>query len=89
MNERRNPPRRKSLKGARILMLDQFGRTLECVVRNVSNEGARLSLRTPKGVPDKFGLVFEADQSVRQCRVVWRRETEIGVAFLKVPRSQL
>ena len=89
MIERRNAPRCKSLKGARILMLDQFGRTLECVVRNLSTAGARLVLlHKLNGIPDRFDLMFEADRSVRQCRVVWHRDTQLGVAFLRVPGSR-
>jgi hypothetical protein len=85
MRERRRAPRFKVLKGARVLMLDQFGRTIGCVVRNLSMLGARLALRTPHAVPDKFQLMFEADGSIRQCRVVWRSETQMGVTFLSVP----
>ena len=66
-------------------MLDQFGRTLECVVRDLSPLGARLALRVPRGLPSKFQLMFEADESVRQCRAIWRNETHVGLAFLSVP----
>ena len=82
MTERRKVARFKALKGARVLMLDQFGQTLGCVVRNLSQAGARLALRAPQNVPDKFQLLFDSDGSVRQCRVVWRQETHVGVAFL-------
>jgi PilZ domain len=87
MSERRKAPRLKALKGAHILMLDQFGRTVECVVRNISAGGALLALRTLRGVPDKFQLMFDADRVVRQCRVVWRDHTKLGVAFVAQPGS--
>jgi hypothetical protein len=85
MMERRKEPRLKALKGAHILMLDQFGRTVECIVRDLSSGGARLALSMVRSVPDKFQLMFDADRSVRHCRVAWRRDTQIGVAFLHAP----
>jgi hypothetical protein len=36
---------------------------------------------SPIGVPDQFELVFTSDHSRRQCRMVWRSATQIGVAF--------
>jgi PilZ domain len=84
MIERRKARRFRTLKGARILMLDQWGRTVECIVRDLSNGGARLAPATVR-VPDRFQIMFEASRLVRQCRVVWRRETEVGVAFLAHP----
>ena len=85
MREQRRAPRFKTFKGARIMMLDQFGRPLECVVRNLSSGGACLALPAPRNVPDNFQLLFHTDRSVHQCRVVWRREAQLGVAFLAVP----
>jgi hypothetical protein len=89
MIERRKTVRLKALKGARILMLDRFGRTVECIIRNLSSGGACLALRALQGVPDKFQLMFEVDRSVRHCRVVWRREALVGVAFLALPGASL
>jgi hypothetical protein len=88
MTERRKAPRSKVLKGARVLILDQFGRTLECAVRDLSPVGARLALRVPRGLPSKFQLMFEADGSVRQCRAIWRSETHVGLAFLSGLQQQ-
>jgi hypothetical protein len=40
-----------------------------------------LDVTSPIGIPPEFILVIEVDNSTRQCRVVWRRERRIGVAF--------
>lgn len=80
MQEKRKSQRHRTLKGGTIAFR-QLGATIDCVVRNLSDSGALLVVTSPLGVPDRFELVVQADQSVRQCRVVWRTERQIGVAF--------
>jgi hypothetical protein len=67
MRERRKAPRSRTLKGGQIMMLDQFGQPLDCVVRNVSGGGACLALPTFRSVPDNFQLLLHTDRSVQQC----------------------
>jgi hypothetical protein len=50
-------------------------------VRNLLDTGATLEVASPVGIPDEFDLVFKADGSVRPGRVIWRKETRIGVEF--------
>jgi hypothetical protein len=50
-------------------------------VRNLSHSGAGLSVASTVGIPERFDLLFEADQSVHACRMVWQRETRLGVEF--------
>jgi hypothetical protein len=59
------------------------GRTTEvdCTIENISIRGARLCIADPATVPDEFVLVFEAGRARRPCRVAWRADTTIGVAF--------
>ena len=83
MEERRAVPRTRVLKGARII-INQHRSTISCVVRNLTNIGARLDVATTAGIPDRFELSFEnACHSRRACRVVWRRHDRLGVAFEK------
>ena len=69
--------RMRTLKGAQIVW--PTGVPVNCIVRNLSTAGASLEVQSP--VPNTFELVFAGDQSRRSCRVVWRRETRIGVQF--------
>jgi hypothetical protein len=80
MEEHRNATRHRTFKGARIAFKDH-GAAIDCVVRNLSDGGARLKVESPIGISETFDLVFEDDQSVRSCRVVWRKDTQIGVKF--------
>jgi hypothetical protein len=50
------------------------------VVRNLSAGGACLIVETPIGIPDSFDLLLD-QASVRHCRVVWRKATQIGVNY--------
>jgi hypothetical protein len=78
MNEGRKAPRRRVLKGGTISF---GGAGISCTVRNLSDIGAALEVSSPIGIPQQFMLVVEADNSTRQCRVVWRKERRIGVTF--------
>ena len=53
--------------------------TLPCVVRNLSAGGALLLLDEPRRAPVEMELALR--DGTRPARVVWRNETEIGVAF--------
>lgn len=78
VDEHRATPRRRLLKSGRISF---GGGTINCTVRNLSETGAALEVSSPVGIPEHFTLVIEADHIQVACRVVWRKETRIGVHF--------
>ena len=57
------------------------GGAIDCTVRNLSETGAALEVSSPVGVPEHFTLLIEADHIHVPCRVVWRKDTRIGVHF--------
>jgi PilZ domain len=57
------------------------GSTANCLIRNISISGAAPDVTNPLDIPDRFNLVFKADGTQIPCRVIWRREEQIGVAF--------
>jgi PilZ domain len=77
--EHRNIARRRALKTARIIFKGHRA-TIDCTVRNLSDRGACLSVESSIGIPDTFDLVLD-HVSVRDCRVTWRKATQIGVEF--------
>ena len=78
--ERRRAPRVRTLKSAHIL-LNHHHSVIDCTVRNLSPLGACLRVASTLGIPERFDLLFDADHSVRECRVVWHKERELGVEF--------
>jgi len=78
MDENRRAIRRRVLKGA-IIEFDRAA--FSCAVRNLSEAGAALDLPYVLAIPHEFTLIMETDQLSRRCRVIWRKENQIGVAF--------
>jgi PilZ domain len=78
--ERRRRPRARTLKSAHILF-NQHNSVIDCTVRNLSPGGACLAVESALGIPERFDLMFDADKSVRPCRMVWHKEKQIGVEF--------
>ena len=78
-DEKRTSSRRRVYKGAHI-SFGGMSASIDCVVRNYSETGARLAMQSTVGVPDAFELVRQGFPP-RHCRVVWRHASELGVAF--------
>jgi PilZ domain len=54
-----------------------------CVLWDISEGGARLTLASHKALPDKFILrKTRDDANGKRCVVVWRSPEEIGIRFL-------
>lgn len=82
MGEKRSATRRDIHWRALVVNLD--GSVLgPCVVRNVSETGAKIVHREKIDGPDEFFLLLAAEGKVkRHCRVAWRSEKEMGVRFI-------
>ena len=78
---RREQFRRTVLKGARIIFNDRQS-TLNCRVRDMTADGARLDLSTQQLLPHEFELQM-AGTPARRCGLCWARGTFIGVRFLE------
>ena len=79
MIEKRAVPRHKVLKGGTLAFSGGGG--VDCTVRNISSNGARVDIAYPVGLPEAFTLVIETDHFIRRCHAVWSSELRIGVAF--------
>jgi hypothetical protein len=55
--------------------------TVNCLISNISISGAAIEVPTPQDIPERFNLVFKADDAHIACHVIWRHEERIGVAF--------
>ena len=80
-SNRRELNRRTVIKGARIVYNDRKS-TLDCRIRDMSEEGARIDLMTQQLLPHEFELQM-AGTPARRCGLCWARGTFIGVRFLE------
>jgi hypothetical protein len=54
-----------------------------CEVLDVSEGGARIMVPSQDELPKEFWLVLTKDRTRRRhCRMVWRSDTQVGVAYL-------
>src|SRR5665647_2542476 len=75
---------RTFLKGT--LYYDKRRTSIECVVRDLSDSGARLTFDHPANVPDNVELHIPNKQQTLRARVQRREPNEIGIAF-EIERS--
>ena len=87
-HERRAHPRRRVLKKVKAVF-NANRSVFDCIMRDVSTGGARLSCTQATQLPDSFALVFMTEREMRDVRVVWRSLNELGVAFQSPPRKAL
>jgi hypothetical protein len=78
-DERRTEQRKRTLRAARIVYGD-FRYTLDCVVRDRTDSGARLRCENHSDAPNDF-YVFDSG-NLQRAEVAWRRGNEIGIRFV-------
>jgi hypothetical protein len=79
-NERRTNPRQKRLNGAKIVFNNNSS-VIDCIVRDLSPQGARLLIASPVGIPDRFDLRMDRNGVCHPSKVAWRANDQIGVHF--------
>ena len=79
-SNRRDHSRRTVIKGAMIVFNGQKS-SLNCRVRDLSEDGARLDFSTPQLIPHQFEL-YVAGSPARLCTLCWARGTMAGVRFV-------
>jgi len=80
MEERRKKVRSRALKAGKIIYNRQLF-SVDCMVKNISETGASLDVKSSSGIPDNFELHIPLDGFRRACRVVWVKSNKIGVKF--------
>ena len=80
MLERRYVSRVRVARSAKIIVAAEAP-LVPCALHDLTAQGARLSLKGAKDLPECFELTFDHGRSRRACRVVWRIGDDLGVAF--------
>ena len=86
MSERRGSRRSKSFLRGFVYVSRKRG-ALACLVRDLSEKGARIIFSDQVTLPDMVELYIpQRDQTLR-ARVHWRKNDEIGLAFTEPERA--
>lgn len=80
MDEHRPSPRVRTFLAGRLIF-NQGASSLDCIIRNVSETGAKLEASGSVTVPECCDLLILAKGETRPVRIVWRHEETIGVHF--------
>jgi hypothetical protein len=86
MGERRNSRRSKSFLRGFVYVSRKRG-ALACLVRDMSEKGARIIFSDTVTLPDIFDLYIPQREQTLRARVTWRRNDEIGLAFTEADRA--
>lgn len=88
MEERRTAQRLRTYLEGRVAFHSRCSR-LECLVRNMSPNGAHLIFPRPPVIPDVFNLTIPQTGEDRRARIIWRSEKEAGIAFIESETAAL
>jgi hypothetical protein len=80
MNERRSVARHKSFLQGRIFFNNRRT-SLDCLIRDISEHGARLKFSGMVSTPDLIELHIPSKEESYRAKVQWRNGDEIGVCF--------
>ena len=88
MQERRSFPRGRTYLGGQVAFNGRCS-VFNCVVRNMSQNGARIAIESTATVPREFDLMVQQKGESRRARIIWRDDREIGVAFCDHDASKI
>ena len=80
--ERRGSPRHRVLKSGTLRYNRGYG-ALECIVRNISDSGARLAFGETAAVPSEFDFWLNGSEAPVRAVVRWRGLEAVGIEFIK------
>src|SRR3954451_11179854 len=86
-SDRRVALRMRTLIAARIVF-NNGQSTLDCVIRNLSDKGAKLTVSAAVTLPECFDLIISQKSVTRRGRIAWRRGEEVGVRFQDASPSE-
>jgi len=80
VQERRHTPRRKSYLGGKMVF-NKDRSIVDCLVRDFSDEGARIECPEVVALPQDLDLTIECKGLQASAHVIWREGTQLGLAF--------
>lgn len=84
-SDRRVNDRKRMLRRGRIVFRNGYS-IIDCIILDMSGEGARLKVSDWRNVPPAFALNLENDVT-RHAEVRFRRLEVVGVRFTRTPAA--
>jgi hypothetical protein len=82
MEERRHAPRHRTFLQGRVFYNNRR-QSADCIIRELTDDGARLSFTDPVALPHAFELhIPNRDQTLR-VETAWNHGTDVGVSFAR------
>jgi hypothetical protein len=89
MDERRRSVRQRCFLYGRVYF-NNGRNALDCIIRDISYEGARIVFSEPVNIPDEIRLAIPERNRMFDAIVRWRHANTIGVVFSElVPRGRV
>ncbi|MBK8008231.1 MAG: PilZ domain-containing protein [Rhizobiales bacterium] len=82
MEERRHLPRHRTFLQGRVFYNNRH-QSADCIIRELTDDGARLSFTDPVALPHAFELHIPNRDQTARVETEWNHGTEIGVSFAK------
>jgi hypothetical protein len=80
MIERRQNVRARVIYSG-VIAYDERRATMDCVIRNFSEDGVKVEFENTALLPDEIDLLIAKKGRSFNAKIVWRGETEAGLAF--------
>lgn len=80
MLDRRQSVRDKVIYGG-VAEINERGSTMDCVVRNISEQGACVEFDSTAKLPEQINLAIARKGRSFLARLIWRQANKVGLAF--------
>ena len=71
-----------------VVAFNERRSTIECVVRNFSDDGARIEFENPAMLPDEIDLFIPKKNRSFHAKIVWANAGQAGLTFRSVSRNE-
>lgn len=79
MDSQRGLQRRRTLKQGKVVLTDST--VLDCLIRDMSEAGARLEFGAPTELPREFRVLITSSNLLIPAHLAWQRGLAAGVHF--------
>jgi hypothetical protein len=83
MDERRHTPRHRTFLQGRVFYNNRR-QSADCIIRELTDDGARLSFTDPVALPHAFELHIPNRDQTLKVETAWNHGTDVGVSFGKI-----